>query len=546
MEDQISKISDKIEKQNEEQILDHKARLSTKLKAVSDWYRLLILHWRFVVSLVIIGILLAFLYQSTFAWLLKTWQEDKEFSHGFLVPLISLWLVWIKREHLASLATRPSPVFGALVILVSGFLLLAGRAGGFVLVEGISLLFILPGIVLFLLGWNYLKALALPFAYLNFMVPWMEEIMNHLHRPFQLLSANLGVLLLESLGFPVFRDGVNIMLPGVSMEVAEGCSGVQFLTAVIALGIPLVYLTQKTWKRGIIVIASSVAISIPTNGARVALAGIMGYLYGGQSLHGPFHIFQGLFVSYVGFIALFVVNWLVCKIPSRVETKLYNRWKDRHEIPTDPPKKTSRHYLFPLVLILLIGIGLYIHLYGSPRPVSPKRILAEFPASVGDWQGQSSTWLSGEKYFPGVDNGVTRVYRNASGREINLYIGYFASQRHGKSLINYHANPLREGIRQVPTGLVNVGPQAVNLSWPLIDQTCYAALFWYRFPSGELTVRTRTKLKGITDAIIHRRNNGAVILLAAVRVNKGEEDSVTNDLLTFARILGPTLQEYLP
>ncbi len=513
---------------------------------------MLILHWRFVVSLGIIGVLLTFLYHPTFAWLLKTWQDDKEFSHGFLVPLISLWLVWIKREQLASLVARPSPVFGALIILLSGFLLLAGRAGGFVLAEGISLLFILPGIVLFLLGWDYLKALALPLVYLNFMVPWMEEIMNQMYRPFQLLSANLGVLLLDMLGIPAFRDGISIMLPRVSMEVVEGCSGVQFLLSVIALGIPLVYLTQKTWKRGIIVIAFCVAVSIPTNGARVALAGIMGHLYGSGSLHGPFHIFQGLFVSYVGLIALFVVNWLVCKIPSQIETKLYNRWKVSPQESISPPKETSRRYLFPLVLILLIGIGVYIHLYGSPRPVSPKRVLSEFPMSIDDWQGRNSTWVSGDRYFPGVDNGLTRTYQNASGQEINLYIGYFVSQRHGKSLISYHANPLREAIRQIPSGLVDPGqrpgpgPQTVNLSFPVIDQTRYAALFWYRFPSGELTVRTQTKLKGITDAIIHRRNNGAVILLAARPQNKGEEESVTNDLLTFAQILAPTLREYLP
>jgi EpsI family protein len=338
------------------------------------------------------------------------------------------------------------------------------------------------------------------------------------------------------------------------MEVVEGCSGVQFLISVIALGIPLVYLTQKTWKRGIIVIAFSVAISIPTNGARVALAGIMGHYYGSGSFHGPFHILQGLFVSYVGLIALFVVNWLVCKIPSQIETKLYNRWKVRPQESIDPPKETSRRYPFPLVLILLIGIGIYVHLYGSPRPVPPKRALVEFPLSIDDWEGRDSAWLRGDGYFPGVDNGLTRTYRNASGREINLYIGYFASQRQGKSLISYHANPLRRGIHQVSSGFVDSqqgpgqrpGPQTVNLSFPVIDQTFYAAVFWYRFPSGELTQRVQTKLKGITDAVIHRRNNGAVILLAARPANKGEEESVTNDLLTFARILAPTLREYLP
>jgi EpsI family protein len=492
------------------------------------------------------GLAIILLYRSTFVWLIGIWWNDKESSHGFLIPFVALYLVWIKRDHLKRLEVRPRPFAGGLVLLSAGVLLLAGRAGAFVLAEGISFLVMLPGVVLFVWGWNHLRALALPLAYLQFMVPWMDEFINRIHVPFQLLSANMGVWIMKALGMSVFHEGRFIHLPGISLEVARACSGVSFLTSVIALGVPLVYLTQRTYWRAAGVITFSVIITILTNGIRVAVAGFLAYKYGLEMLHGPSHVFQGWFVAQVGIVALFLTNWAVGKIPSGKETSLCDRWKVSGTGEPDYRNRTPILQHAVLALIFLGGLGVYVQFFAVPKPVPVKRTFADFPNSIAGWEGIRSDWLSGERYFPGVDEEVVRVYRKPDGREIHLYIGYFESQRQGKSLINFRANPLRERVETVPTGFGPSGPVMVNRSFPEIDRMHYTALSWYRFPTGETTGRYKTKLKAITDAMLYRRNNGAIILVAAPILSDADLKSVSVEVLAFTRDIAPLLREYLP
>lgn len=498
-----------------------------------------------MIGLGLMGLAIGILYRSTLVWLFGIWWNDREYSHALLVPPIAIYLGWIKRAHLESLTASGGTLLGGAVILASGILLVAGRAGGVAIAGALSLLLLLPGIVLFVWGWDHLKALALPLVYLQFMVPWMEEFVNRIHWPFQILSANVGVWLMQAFGLAVYQDEKLIYLPNVTLEVAQACSGVRFLTSVVALGIPLVYLTQRTWFKGAGVIIAGVIITILANGLRVALAGFMGNYYGAELIHGPSHIFHGWFIAQVGFIALFVINWAVCKLPSRSDTRLHERWKAIKHGRVICAEKTSFSRSVTIVLLLLFGFWAYIQWFGAPRPQSPKRPLAEFPTTIGIWEGNRSPWLKSESFFPGADSEINRTYKSPLGKEVHLYVGYYESQRHGKSLINPRANPLREGLREVPTNSGALLPRVVNRSSPRIDHTDYSAVFWYRYPSGELTGRYEAKLKGTTDAVLKRRNNGAVVLLA-LRDSRMEGAKATGDLLEFGRAVAPLLRDYLP
>jgi len=518
-------------------------------KPLVDWpahCSVLALMMHPLVGICVLGLVIALLYQSAWGWLFETWWSVPEYSHGFLVPLVSLYLVWIRREQLVQLDPRARPMAGGLVLLTSGLFLLAGKAGGWLLPQAVSLLVLLPGIVLFVWGWNHLKALALPLAYLQFMVPWMDEFFEQIHWPFQLLSASIGISILQSLGIPVLHEGKYILLPTITLEVARECSGVRFLTSVIALGIPLVYLTQRTWWRASSVIVFGVVITILTNGARVALAGMMAYSYGPAMLHGPLKIFQGWFVAQVGFIFLFLVNWAVCKLPARSTLRLHERWKV--VINEDSPftKKTGSTGQFALVLLFLIGLALYTNLLEIPRATPLRRPLNEFPSTAGDWYWSGSNWFNGKHFFPGADTELIRTYRTRSGREVRLYVGYFASQRQGKSLINYRANPLREGLREVRSDFSDLGPQYVNQSFPMIDNTRYAALYWYRLATTETTGRYETKFRQVFDALVRWRNNGAVIIIAAPATRESPDTSPAEDLFAFARVVGPLLRDFVP
>jgi len=497
-------------------------------------------------GLCVIGLPLVLLYLPSLTWLLKTWWYVREYSHGFLIPVISAYLIWLKREDFFRLDPRPRPVAGGVVLFASGLLLLAGRVGGLMLAEAISLVFLLPGVILFAWGWNHLKVLAVPLAYLQFMIPWMDEFIDRVHWPFQLLSANVGVWILQSVDIPALQEGIYIFLPNMALEVARECSGVRFLTSVIALGIPLVYLTQRTWGRAVTVLASGVAITILTNGVRVALVGVMAYSYGPAMTHGPLKVFQGWFVAQIGLIGLFLVNWAVCRLPSHRETQLIRKCP-LSQI-TSPRQQDKRRPIIPLAvtIVFLYGLGAYIHLFATLRPVPLKRDLTEFPHGIGEWYVAGTGWLDASRFFPGLDTELSRTYKTPSGIKVHLYIGYFESQRQGKTLINHRANPLLQGVREIPIDPTLFGIKRGNFSFPTIDRTRYAMLSWYRYPSGEVTSRYEAKLRDMFAGVVHWRNNGAVILIATPLINADEKRPALENLLAFAQVAVPKLGEFLP
>jgi EpsI family protein len=499
-----------------------------------------------MILLLILFLTTLLLYLPAFKWLVWLWEDDKAYSHGFLIPPIALYFVWIKRERLRALEVKPAYLVGGLVTFASAGLLLVGRVGAAAQIEVLSLMLMLPGIILFVWGWKYLRALLLPLLYLQFMVPWTEPIMDRIHRPFQIISAELGAWFLKATGMPVYLNGVYIQLPNITLEVAEECSGIKFLTSMVAIAIPLVYLTQRTWRRAIIVLVSALVITVVTNSVRVALAGLEGNTYGAHLLHGPAHIFRGWFVAQVGVVILFFFNWFVSRLPSQSQLKLHERWKAKAGTNPNPRERKASAKPVALCLSFLVVAGLYIYAFAMPRPVQSKQDLALFPARIGEWRGSESGWMKIETFFLNPDKILSRIYKNDSGKEVNIFVGYYESQSQDKRMVSLHDSLLHANSRVVTTGLRNPGPREVKLALVSIDKRPYEVIFWYDFPSGDLTGRYKAKIKTITDALLYRKNNAAVILLAAQTRGSADPQAPSEVLKDFLRAAAPLLDEYLP
>lgn len=255
-----------------------------------------------------------FAYGRVMPLLVRTWSRD-DYSHGFLVPIIALYFIWVDRRRLKTLLVEPNLIGGLILTLMSSLMLLMGVIGGSVIIQELSLIVMIPGLILMLLGKRYLMALALPLIYLILMVPILDEVIEKIHWPFQLFSATMSSTVLKIFNIPFFQNAQFIELPNIRLEVAEECSGIRYLISIIAIGIPLAHFSQKGWWRKIVLVVTAVVIGILANGIRVGLICIWAYYYGGYHVHGPLHIFQGLFVSIVGFIFLFISAWLLSKIP---------------------------------------------------------------------------------------------------------------------------------------------------------------------------------------------------------------------------------------
>lgn len=261
-----------------------------------------------------IGILtgtLLFCYWEVLDGLVNQWTGNDVYSYAFLIPVISGYMVWLQRERLSVLSLEGAPVLGWLVLSSGIAALLAGWAGHLLLVQELSLLLTLSGLVILFWGMQAFRLLKLPIGYLLFMIPVWGFITDPIQMPSRLFSAEVAAAILQGVGLAPYLDGIYIELPNITLEVAPECSGVNYLFAVAAIGVPIAIFYLKSRARRVTLLVSALAIAMLANGFRIALVGIVASYQLSADSHGPLHILQGLFVSVVGYAGMFAVLWLL-------------------------------------------------------------------------------------------------------------------------------------------------------------------------------------------------------------------------------------------
>lgn len=259
--------------------------------------------WPALVPAAILGALLVALYHDIALRLVRQWYDDPDFSHGFLVPLLSAYLAWDRRAEWLSLPARPHPL--GIAVLGAGLaLLVMGLGGAELYLQRASFIVVLAGLVLLLAGPAFLRALAFPILFLFFMVPLPAIVVNAVAFPLQLLAAKTATFCLFNLGIPVLREGNVIALAGTRLEVAEACSGIRSLQALLALGSIFAYLSQPVgWKRWTLVLLS-VPIAIAANAFRVSGTGVLAQYWGAAAAEGFYHTFSGWLIFVVALAML--------------------------------------------------------------------------------------------------------------------------------------------------------------------------------------------------------------------------------------------------
>ena len=265
---------------------------------------------------VILSSLLLVLYASVLKNLVLQWWSNPDYSHGFLVPLFSAYVLWHQRERWMKCEIRPSN-FGLLVMLGAIGLFLLGSLGAELFTSRFSLLVLLAGMILFLAGWRFLRAVFFPLAFLIFMIPLPTIIYNQLTFPLQLLASRFATFLLDLVHVPVLRDGNILVLSNYSLEVVEACSGIRSLMALISLAVIYVYfLEPRRWVQ-IVLVALMVPIAIVTNAIRIMGAGMLAHRFGPAAAEGFLHEFSGWVIFLVSLLLLFAVHWALRHIGAR-------------------------------------------------------------------------------------------------------------------------------------------------------------------------------------------------------------------------------------
>jgi exosortase len=255
----------------------------------------------------------AWLYADVIQKLVTDWAHDDNYSHGFLIPPLAGYFIWERRDRLARAVLRPS-VWGIGVVVASLGVLVAGLLGAEYFLSRVSLIGVMAGSVLFLAGWQHLRIVAFPLAFLLLMIPLPAIVFNQIAFPLQIFASRFGTEVLQACAVPVLREGNVIVLASTKLEVAEACSGIRSLISLLTLGILFGYFTDRRVSVRTVIALSTIPIAIIANGLRVAGTGLAAHFYGPEAAEGFFHTFSGWLVFLVAFVMLFVVVQVVHRV----------------------------------------------------------------------------------------------------------------------------------------------------------------------------------------------------------------------------------------
>lgn len=246
--------------------------------------------------------------RSALAWMVERWTDDIEFggdySHGWLIPILSLYVVWHRRKEISA-ATKKVSYTGLALVISSLFLHWLGMKAQQTRLSLFGLVGLTWSIPFYLFGWQVAKQLIFPCAYLIFCIPF--NFLDSVTHPLRLFATHVSSMLLNGIGIAVEASGARLhsLTPGgFDLDVADACSGIRSLTAITALTAIYANITQRNpWKQWSIFFLS-IPLAIIGNIVRVFTTGIVAEVFGDDTAMHLYHDFSGFIIFMVVFVLL--------------------------------------------------------------------------------------------------------------------------------------------------------------------------------------------------------------------------------------------------
>ncbi len=271
---------------------------------------------------VLLGILLAgsvlWAFSPTLAEMEQRWREDPHYSHGYLVPVFALALLWLRRDQAQRPRLRPS-WWGAAFLLMAA---LMRGIGGYVYLDWFNQLALLPtlaGVCLLCGGWRALRWSWPAIAFLFFMIPLPYRVQVALGGPLQHVATLTSTYLLQTLGFPAAAEGNIIRIENYQIGVVEACNGLGMLLTFFALSTGLVLVIRRPLLDKAIILASTPVIAVAANVARITVTAGLSKVIGNEAASTFLHDLAGWFMMPLALGLLMTELWLLRWLTVEVE-----------------------------------------------------------------------------------------------------------------------------------------------------------------------------------------------------------------------------------
>jgi exosortase D (VPLPA-CTERM-specific) len=528
------------------------------------------LMWAAAASLVALS--LALMFHDGAASMLHAWGRD-EYSYAYLVPPITLWLLWQRRDDL--FAAEPSPSWWGVVVVACGLLLaLFGEFSTIYTIVQYALILTVFGIALTLVGPRGLAVIWAPLLYLVFTVPLPGFLYNNLSAKLQLISSELGVAFIRLFSVPVFLEGNVIDLGVYQLQVVEACSGLRYLFPLLSFGYLCTLLYRGPWWHKVLLLLATLPITVVVNSVRIGITGILVNYYGIAQAEGFMHFFEGwvIFIAAVGI--LFALMWLLARLSGHrrgigdvleVDRLWPNRRTEATPTPARAPTLTSgrRRSTSWLTAAPTITAGVLLAVAAVGSVAAPARSelvpyrpasLATFPMRLGEWQGREQVmeqiYIKALKFD---DYLLADYWRPDQPVPVNLYVAYYESQRKGASVHSprscipgggWEISDLRT--ITIPGLAPDGGDLPVNRAVIGKGKSRQLVYYWFDQRGRQMTNEYNVKVKIFWDALTRNRTDGALVRLVTTIQPYEDVDRADARLRDFLRVAYPRVSSYIP
>ena len=363
-----------------------------------------------------------FLYRGTFGAMAAIWSRSDTFAHAWLVPPIVMWLAWRRREVLAPLIPAPQPW----VVLPMGLVAVVWLLGDMAGINALTQLCVTALLVLAVpavLGLTVARHLAFPLAFTFFMVPIGDFLLPLMMEA----TADFTVAAVALSGVPVYREGLQFIIPTGAWSVVEACSGVRYLIASFMVGTLFAYLNYTTaWRRWVFV---GVAILVPVlaNWLRAYMIVMLGHLSGNKLAVGVDHLIYG---------------WVFFGVVIGLMFLIGSRWSEPEHAQSSPPAPRATpvgplaaNSIWVVSILAMAAVALPQAAAWQLAHSEPSRVvgltLPDLSAPV-DTEGQQPLL---KPIFPGAVAQATRSY-GVGTASVTVHVAYFRRQSYGAKMVS--------------------------------------------------------------------------------------------------------------
>ncbi|THB75656.1 MAG: exosortase [Desulfobulbaceae bacterium] len=259
------------------------------------------------IPLVITTAALLALYFPFLQTMAAEWGTNKDYSHGYFIPALVLYMIYSLKDKLVETPVKPSSS-GIILVILGLCVLLAAKIGTEYFLQRTSLIIVLLGFVLFLFGRKWTRLLLIPILYLIFMIPLPAIIWNKVAFPLQLFGSSLTEHVVRLLGIPIFREGNVLHLAETTLEVVAACSGLRSLVTMFAMSTLLVWFSSGSPAKKWLLFFSAAPAAIFANIIRLTTTALLASKMGAEVANGFLHDFSGLVTFVIGFCILLIMN----------------------------------------------------------------------------------------------------------------------------------------------------------------------------------------------------------------------------------------------